>query len=161
MRITLSLILLCVVMLSGCSQPSTNAPQQSEKEDVEKATSPTSKPETTAQGDLAPGYTASEQASADAAKARAAAAGIEATHDAEASAIAREQAKETRASKREAACRIEEYADERNLTDKEANAFAVLIGAEAAEYKATLSDVLDLRGVPRYENQCKVGHVGQ
>lgn len=153
MRVVISLMLLCAVVISGCSQPATNAPKQPEKEDVEKAVELTHPPETTDQGGGDASYTASEQANTDAAKA--AAADAEVTHDAEASAIAKEQSKETPATKREASCRIEHYADERGMSEKEAKAFAVLIGLEASKYHATYHDVLDLRGVPRYEDQCK------
>ena len=153
MTVRVLMVMAVLIALYGCGQSSLGL-EQGEKEDVEKAVGEkkpegTQKPETTAR--VAPGYTTSEQASADAAKA---AADAEVTHDAQASASASANAEFDRNQ-----CRLDNYVVEENMSGAEAKTFA----GEMADYllddieaggDATLQDFLDEAGVPAYEELC-------
>jgi len=133
-----------------------------EKAVKEKAEA-TPKPETTAR--VASGYTASEQASADAAKA--AAADAEVTHDAQASAetgsVVAGTSGEEREEQAEGSCRLVNYVADEGMSQQEGAAFSEQVANEMmADIEADPSmtggpaqnAALDRLDVPRYP-ECK------
>ena len=154
MAVRVLLVLVALVTFYGCGQ-SSPAPEQGEEAvggNKPERTEPknTPKPETTAR--VAPGYTASEQASADAAKA--AAADAEVTHDQAASASA---ARFSEMNQND--CRIQQFAIEEGMSEAEYQAWTdEMVEAIARDFEEggdfTVKDWLDQEGVPAYKDPC-------
>jgi hypothetical protein len=154
-------ILVVLVLLAGCGQVNSPAERQEKKAGVEQAVQEPKEKKRAEDAHMS-------QAEIDAAKA--AAADVEVTHSAGASARSKAQragsfargpaTQKERTRIEELNCRLERYAYEQGMSQKEKRAFS----RELADYvmhseheETDAWDAADALGVPRYGNYCKVG----